>query len=181
MRNILIFTVIILSISCKSVEDWGENPVLHQDTVNLGKIYVEYQREYLDLLETRNSYNVQENLTIEQLDDYLITEKKIVLASQKVLNSWFDFYLKLRQDPGFKQAFNGHYYFRKGIEILNYSEKMKKLKADSRAKDAKLIAEIDDKESLSRQAVGEIVAYNFTYTDTEILYSELKKLYNSIK
>lgn len=177
MKKSLIIFIALLFISCKSVDDWNEEPVLLEETVIQAAEYVEEQEKYLELIRTRNDLDVVDNLTIEQLDQSLLLEKKIAIASQRLANSWFDFYLQLRQDPGFKKAVSGHFYFRKGIQALDHSEKMKKEMGDNSLKESKLYNSIMLLEGECRLAVGQIAAFNSTVFNTEKLFSDLKKMY----
>lgn len=178
----IIFVLLILTLfSCKTVNDWEVEPVLSFNSVELAKKYVYEQRHYLELNENRLELDIKDDLNDDELDNYLLLEKKIAFASQKVANSWFDFYLELRQDKGYQAALKGHYYFRKGIEALGYSDKKSREISSPTLKESKTYEEILLLESKCRLAVGEIVAYNTTTTDTNKLYSEIKKLYRNIK
>lgn len=180
MKKIIYLFLITTLIGCRSVDDWGSEPVLNESTINRALIYVSDQTDYINLVDKRNSLEIINNLTIEQLDELLKIEKYIALSSQKVVSSWFEFNLELKQDPGFKAAIKGHYYFRKSIEALNYSEKMRKITNPKTIKDNKSYEKINAIESLCRLSIGEIVAYNHTLLEPVVYYKELKKLYNSM-
>lgn len=180
MKKYILVLFLILVFSCKSVDNWQEEPVLDVNTTIQAYNYLIQQQDYITLLKSRVSTDIKNNLTIKELDDQLKIEKDIALSSQKVLNSWFDFYLVLRQDIGFNDAYSGHYYFRKGIDALGYGDKMRRSRTDSTLKDSKYYNQISLIESKCRMAIGEIVAYNNTPIETDVLFKELKKLYRSI-
>lgn len=177
MKKSVLLCIVILFWGCRSVDDWNQEPVLLEATVIQAGEYVQEQEKYLNLIRTRNDLSIIDNLTIEQLDESLLIEKEIAIASQRLANSWFDFYLQLRQDPGFKKAVSGHYYFRKGIQALDHSEKMKQKKGDSSLKESKLYNDIILLEGECRLAIGQIAAYNTTMLNTERIFSDLKKMY----
>ncbi len=180
MKKGFVVCIILLLFNCKSVDNWSEEPVLLVDTVKLAAEYVFEQTTFLDLYKTRSKLDIRENLSLDQLDELLLLEKKLVLKSQSVSNSWFDFYLQLRQDPGYTDAFKGHYYFRKGIEALEFSGKIIREDRDNTLKDSKLFDEIILLEGECRLAIGEIVSKNSSYIDTEVLYKELKQIYKTM-
>ncbi|MGL1891729.1 MAG: hypothetical protein OCD02_08880 [Spirochaetaceae bacterium] len=172
--------ILLLIFSCKSVDNWEEKPVLLQNTVKEASTYVTEQKAYIELVQSRLNMDVKENLSIEQLDHLLAVEKDITLSSQRVMNSWFDFYLKLREDPGFSEALNGHYYLKKAITALNFSEQMKLKNQNKTLRESKLYDEINLLEEECRLSIGEIVAYNNTQLDPEFYYKQLKKIYKQI-
>lgn len=180
MKKIIIFILFIIMISCKSVENWNESPVLSISTSTKAEEYVVQQQDYLNLIKLKSTTDVNDGLTIEELNIRLIYDKKIALSSQRVLNSWFDFYIILRQDPGFNRAYKGHFYFRKAIEALGYSDKMNRSEANNTLKESKNFEKIKIIEGKCRLAIGEIVAYNSTLIETDKLYKELKVLYKSM-
>lgn len=179
MKKFVIFFILIVCFSCKSVDNWQENPVLSTDTTNQANKYVEQQLRYFSLLEVRN-IDIKDDLTIEELDEQLKIEKEIILSSQRVLNSWFDFFLVLRQDSGYNKAYKGHYYFRKAIEALGYGDKIRRSNIDSSLKESKYFDQVLYIEGKCRLAIGEIVAYNGTTIATDKLLKELKLLYKSM-
>lgn len=180
MRKIIFIILIINLVGCKSVDNWHSEPVLSATTINLAIKYVNDQKEYLELIEQRNSLEIQNNLSIKQLDELLIIEKYIALSARKVVSSWFDFNLGLKQDPSYHIAFKGHYYFRKSIEALEYSQKMRKVTNIETMKDNICFEEIKNIEGLCRLSIGELVANNTTSSDSDSYYKRLKKLYKSM-
>ncbi len=181
MRKIFIISCILSLLGCRSVEDWAEVPVLSVETIRQATDFIVEQEKYLEAVKRRNLLDIKENLSIEQLDQSLLLEKEIALISQRLANSWFDFYLQLRRDPGYKNALSGHYYFRKGVEALGYSDKMKRRKDGNTLKESKLYSEIILLEEECRLAIGQIVAFNNSDFDTDKLYNKLKKIYRIMK
>ncbi len=180
MKKYILSMSFLIFFSCKSVDNWYEEPVLNPQTAMQAEIYLDQQENYINLVDSRVSTDIKDNLSIEELDDQLKIEKKIAISSQRVLNTWFDFYLLLRQDPGFNEAYKGHYYFRKGIEALGYGDKMRRSRTDNTLKDSIYYKQISLIENQCRLAVGEIVAYNDTFLETDILFKKLKKIYKSM-
>lgn len=180
-KKIIIVLFVISIYNCKTVDDWDVLPVLSKNSVEFAEKYVNEQRRYLELVDNRLELDIKDDLNDEELNNYLLLEKKIAFASQKVANSWFDFYLELRQDKGYQAALKGHYYFRKGIEALSFSDKKSRKVSSPTLKESKTFDEILLLETKCRLAVGEIVAYNTTTADTNKLYSQIKKLYRNIK
>lgn len=180
-KKIIIFILFLSFIGCRTVDDWAVEPVLSANSVKLATYYVNEQKKYLELIENRLELDIKENLDDNELDHYLLLEKKIAFSSQKVANSWFDFYLELRQDKGFQKAIKGHFYFKKGIEALNFSEKKSRDMKTPTLEENKTYEQILFLESQCRLAIGEIVAFNDTEYNTNKLYSKIKKLYRNIK
>lgn len=178
-KTIQLLIFITLIFSCKSVDNWQDVPVLEIRTVEQAQIYIVQQKNYLKLMEERADIQVKDSM--DDLDNLLKIEKEIALSSQRVLNTWFDFYLILRQDPGYYSAYRGHYYFRKGIDALAYSNKIYSLDSNLSLKESLLNNQILLLEGRCRLAIGEIVGYNSTDINTEEIYGELKKIYRSIK
>lgn len=172
--------IFLIIFSCKSVDDWSQEPVLSQNSVVFAQSYVEEQKKYLQLIENRHQLNLIENLNDEELNEYLLLEKQIAFSSQKVANNWFDFFLELRQDKRYKEAYKGHYYFRKGIEALGYSDMKRREIKDPTLTESRSYEEILILEGQCRLAIGEIVAYNSTLIDTAEIYRKIKKLYKAI-
>lgn len=180
MRKFKFVIILLIIFSCKSVDNWSEEPVLSSYSVELANSYVKEQKKYLVLVENRHQLNLIEELNDEELNNFLLLEKQIAFSSQKVANNWFDFFLELRQDKGYKAAYKGHYYFRKGIEALGYSDKKRREIKDPTLTESRSYEEILLLEGQCRLAIGEIVAYNSTLIDTEEIYRKIKKLYKSI-
>lgn len=180
MKKIIYIILLSIIFSCRSVDNWGHEPILLDLTISHAKEYVVDQTRYIELIKSRNTLDIKNNLSIEQLDELLVIEKEITLASRKVANSWFDFFLQLRQDPGYTLAYRGHYYFRKGVEALGYSDRMKRIKNKNILKDNKSLREISLLEGKCRLAIGEIVAHNLIFLETDVYYKKIKQLYRSL-
>lgn len=179
MKKIITLLIVVL-FGCKSVDNWSENQVLSQNVVELAKDYVVVQESYLDLIRQRNGVDVKDNLSLNELDRLLLIEKKIAMSSKKLLNSWFDFNLILRQDPGFKKAYNGHFYFRKAIDALEYSKRNRDKPRDISIKESQYYNRVLLLEGECRLAIGQLVAYNSTDIDTNNLFKDLKKIYRTM-
>ncbi len=180
MKKMILIISILTIFSCNTVEDWREQPVLSNLTKDEASKYVIIQESYIELIRTKSEIDVKDNLSINELDKLLLIDKKIALSSKKLANSWFDFNLQLRQDPGFNRAYKGHYYFRKGIDALSYSEQSKKKSRDISIKESKNYTKVLLLEGECRLAIGQIVAYNISDLDTAVLYRDLKKCYRSM-
>lgn len=180
MNKFIYIFLLCLIFSCKSVDNWEIEPVLNYSTVSRAEVYVSDQSKYIELFEKRNTFDIKKNLSIEQLDELLKIEKQIALSARKVVSSWFDFNLELRQDIGFKEAYKGHYFFRKALDALDYSDKMKKTTNSETLKDSIVFQKINYLEGLCRLSIGEIAAFNSTLLNPDIYQKELKKLYQSM-
>lgn len=180
MKKIIILFSVLVFISCNSVDDWKQEPVLSSMTIEQAHNYVVIQESYIELIRTKSEIDIKDNLSIKELDSLLLIDKKIALLSKKLANSWFDFNLQLRQDPGFNRAYKGHYYFRKAIDALNYSDKSRKKPRDISIKESKNYIDVLLLEGECRLAVGQIVAYNSTKLDTAQLFKRLKRSYKSM-
>lgn len=179
MKKILLLLPLLL-FSCKSVDNWDETPVLSQATVEQAIEYISQQESYLELIRTRNEIDVKDNLPIAELDKLLLIEKRIALSSKKLANSWFDFHLQLRQDPGFKRAYSGYPPFKKGIDALKFSEKSRNRSRDISIKESKYYNKVLLLEGECRLAIGQIVAYNRSDLDTKKIYKALKNTYRAM-
>lgn len=180
MRKTILLFIVVLITGCRSVDDWSEEQVLSDKTIELADKYVAIQLEYNNLSKDRVELSITDDLDDNELNNYLEIEKKIAVTSQKLANSWFNFYLELRQDPGFKRAYKGHFYFRKAIDSLTYSSEKKAEFSNISVKDSLLVNEINLLESEARLAIGEIVSYNSTNIETDKLYSQIKRLYKDM-
>ncbi|OQY40360.1 MAG: hypothetical protein B6229_02040 [Spirochaetaceae bacterium 4572_7] len=180
MKKIIIACLSILIISCQSVADWREEAVLLPKTVESARVYIEEQYNYLSLIESRNNMDVKDNLTTSELDNFLDLEKKIAQSSQKVLNSWFNFFLDLHQDPGYSSAYKGHYFFRQGLLALAYVDDNRRNNSLYSVSDSKQYKEILLLEGDCRLAVGEIVAFNNSVINTKDIFKKIKKIYKSM-
>lgn len=180
MKKYILSVTLLIFLSCKSVDNWYEEPVLNPNTATQAEKYLMYQQNYVSLIHSRIYTDIKNDLSIEELDEQLKIEKEIALSSQRVLNTWFNFYLLLRQDSGFNKAYKGHYYFRKGIDALGYGDRMRRSRIDNTLKDSLYYDQISIIENQCRMAIGEIVAYNETLVETDLLFKKLKEIYKSM-
>ncbi|QEN03254.1 hypothetical protein EW093_00550 [Thiospirochaeta perfilievii] len=176
MKKLVSIFLFILLFSCKSVDNWEEEPVLDQQTVLSARTYLDKESSFLLLKESRNRYNLSDDSTIEEINKRLKIEKEIAIMSQSILNSWFDFYLVLRQDSGYYDAYKGHYYFRHAIDSLAFVNRLKNKIVIETLRDNQFYDRLIELEGVFMLAIGEIVAYNSSDIDIDALYRELKKI-----
>lgn len=180
MKKTFYIILILLLFNCKSVADWKSAPVLNNSTVEMAKTYVREQTYYNQLIEERNSLDIKDNLSVYELNKVLEIEKSIALSARKVVSSWFDFNLELKQDIGFDKAYSGHYYFRTGLDAIDYSNGMSSTKEVKTLNDKLSLERINHLVGLCRLAVGELVAFNETLLTPEKYKKEIKYLYKSM-
>ena len=173
--------ILFFTLSCRSNANWSIEPVLNPTVASLAQVYLESQNSYNSLVATRSSMDVRRDLTTEELDQLLILEKRIAIASSDVVNSWFDFYLELRSDPNYTEALKGNYYFKQGIVSLEYSYKKKSQIIDPTVEVHNKLNEIEHLEENCRVAISEIVGYSTTEYNTQKIYKKIKKIYKSMR
>lgn len=178
--KILIIFILFFLFNCRSVENWDKSPVFTYETIESGRIYLDNLSNYNNSLSQRKKIESTEDVSIEELNEQYELEKRISIESQLLASSWFNFYLDLRQDIGFNQAYKGHYYFRKAIDTLIYSEKRRSNIENSTVSDSKRIEGIKNLENLTREAIAQLVVYNSSNHNTSKYYSEIRKLYKFI-
>ena len=180
MKKLLTIYIVFLLFSCKSVDNWTDSPVLKNETIKYAQIYISELKIYNSSIIKRENININDNTSIVELDNQFKLEKSVALSYNNLLRSWYDFMIVLKQDPGYRIAYKGHYYFRKAIDSLSYSSKIKKYFLDKTLKENKILETVLNIENECMLSIAEIVVYNNTLYDTESFYKQLKKIYKSI-
>lgn len=180
MKRFLVLFISISLFSCKTVEDWSVTYPLDLET----KQYAEQFLSVYDatkVVEPVSLYNSEgELLTDEELKEIRQKESENIQYTGQLNHAWFEFNLQLRLDPGYLVAYKSHYYFKKAIDALEYSDKKRDVLQSRSLKDEESYLRLLELEILLRVSIAEIVSFNSSIHDTELLFKELKSLYRSI-
>lgn len=180
MRKILILFIVISLFSCKTVDDWSITTPLEIETKQYAEKFLGIYDE-TRTIELEGLYQSDSDLlSDEELNDIRQKESEYHQYTSLINSAWFDFNLQLRLDPGYKEAYKSHYYFRKAIDALEYSDKKRDILQSRSLKDEESYIRLLELEMLLRVSIAEIVNYHNSNYDTELLFKEMKSIYRSI-
>lgn len=180
MKKLLLTFFIVIICSCKSVDDWSVTTPLDTETITVAELFIEtYNSSKIDALPV-STHGESELLTDVELREILIHESEVFKHTSKLNSAWFELNLQLRLDPGYMVAYKSHYYFRKALDALDYSDKRRDVLKSISKNDLESYNRLLELELQLKLSIAEIITMNISYLDTELLYKELKSIYKSI-